>query len=603
MKHLIILILLFPFIGYSFPSDSLDIIDISTISNSSTKILPFDRPFYIKVPAEKGKKLIGLDVYKKNSRGNYAKFSCTERKRMKAIYGIDNVSEYIYTEGKRKKKHRLMYIHLTEDFTKSDKKFHYIKIFPLNPATEYEFKINYLENEKLRKDSQSALDTYTNDVYYDSLLEKIDTLNYRYNKLSSLVSQKKHELESNNYSFTGRRKLKKKIKLAETKLNQIEKVLVDSIGAVEFKIWIEKVHGDKSLAMQYLYRFDSVNVKYSYDNEELLSTSINKVCLLEQNLENFRVNIEPAIDCYSKLILDLSACDSCGYMPQFGKKSYNLNKLELLVTQTDLTLSNVSSGLIPINSSNNDDLVNTDDFTKRHQNIEATIEYLEEISAIAYALGSSECKDLTKVLERLQIYGSKLKEIGLEQKANNEKILNYKLGVSGILPFGRYTQQSTHGITNGGTTAESKGKFIARPDIGVGWVSNGLVPQTQNYFNTIVPFYGVRFNFRPLDPNYPYRLIIRKSILHRSSVNVSFSFTSISNGLNRFDLYKKINFLFGYGLRLNNAMNLSAGAIFHQRLDPNPFVSERKLGVMPYIGITFDFEILEAIKDIKDVFK
>ena len=207
MKHLIILILLFPFIGYSLPSDSLDIIDISKISNNHTKILPFDRPFYIKVPVEKGGKLVGLDIYKKNSRGKYAKFSNIERKRMEAIYGKYNVSEYIYKEGKKKIQEPQIYIHLTEEFLTTDKNFHYIKIFPLNPATDYEFKMIYLKSEKLRNSLLQALNSNSQDVYYNSLLEKLDLINDRYYKLDSEIGEDVYEKQRKEYTLYNKKGL------------------------------------------------------------------------------------------------------------------------------------------------------------------------------------------------------------------------------------------------------------------------------------------------------------------------------------------------------------------------------------------------------------
>ena len=114
---------------------------------------------------------------------------------------------------------------------------------------------------------------------------------------------------------------------------------------------------------------------------------------------------------------------------------------------------------------------------------------------------------------------------------------------------------------------------------------------------------GVRVNLRPLDPNIPYSSIRYKSFWHRSSINVSFSLTSISDGETRFDLYKNKSFLFGYGFRLSNALNLSAGAIFFNYLDPDPFISNKKFTALPYLGLTIDFEILHAFKSLVDVFK
>jgi hypothetical protein len=76
----------------------------------------------------------------------------------------------------------------------------------------------------------------------------------------------------------------------------------------------------------------------------------------------------------------------------------------------------------------------------------------------------------------------------------------------------------------------------------------------------------------------------------------------LADGKTRFDLYDGMNFLLGYGFRFSNAINLTAGAVMYKREHPDPLITKQQLAVAPYLALSVDFDVVDAIKHIKELF-
>ena len=163
-------------------------------------------------------------------------------------------------------------------------------------------------------------------------------------------------------------------------------------------------------------------------------------------------------------------------------------------------------------------------------------------------------------------------------------------------------------------TARTQGKFSIRPDFGVGGYTD--FGRGANRFGSIrsggihgfLPFFGFRFNLYPIDPKVPVNKIKMLNLpywlWYHSSVNVSWSFIGISNGgSNVGNAFNNINFVLGYGLRINNYLNLSGGALFFKRFDTDPLLNDWHLAAVPYLAATIDFDVVQTFKDFISLIK
>jgi len=204
-----------------------------------------------------------------------------------------------------------------------------------------------------------------------------------------------------------------------------------------------------------------------------------------------------------------------------------------------------------------------------------------------------------------------MKEIGeilfdngrlVKELSNNEKLL-YKT----LYDKYPYTYDySSLGLTpemDGSVTSRSKGTFSIRPDFGVGYYGNlrkGSQPQS---FQGFLPFFGLRFNFYPLDPKVAVnRIKFQNWFMYRSSINVSWSFIGISDGATRANAFQNLNFVLGYGYRINNYLNFSAGALFFKAKSTDPFINTYYITALPYVAFTFDFDMVQSFKDLITIF-
>jgi len=142
-------------------------------------------------------------------------------------------------------------------------------------------------------------------------------------------------------------------------------------------------------------------------------------------------------------------------------------------------------------------------------------------------------------------------------------------------------------IVNGGSIADFKtnNSWYVSLDAGLVWGSQ---------IEKVVPYAGANIYFRPVNRDTPLRQ--RDSFGRRFSMTIGLTVSSIAddNKATRDDLFGNQSLLFGAGYRLTDAVRISGGALIFERQDPNPLISHKRLGTVPYIAMSFDVDVAKS---------
>ena len=556
VQTIFLMLLFVPLIVKANP-DTLEIVEVSSLTQNPLSALPFDRVFYLKIPKFPEYHISSVEIFKVKN-GDTVEFSRNEIKRIIGTYGKKNVT---IPNDKKKVMGLVKSGRSTKNIIEKDN-FVLVKIFPLESKSEYRF--NYV------------LKTYTKAEMQKGIINSLTIPSTSIiNKYNTLIKQVK-DLIPKDPKYD-----KKKQDLQNTFFDTIQTYLKA---------------GNLANGIKMLVIYDSL-----FSGKVSLYIHLQALGEHKLSFESIDIDFVNFLSCYQKLFHELQQCDTC------LKNENNLDKfcfnhcVDIIRVSTQRMNDTISDGLLPIDYDFITNIASEYDMEKRKQNLMKTAAYIEGILAIEY-IHSNTCTDaleiLMEVYEKIGILDKFLKE----QLTFVKKIVEYD--INGGLVLVNFESQTINGMTTGYTTLKTKGKFSVRPDFGVAATSNILATYREsNAFTTIVPFAGVRLNLKPIDPNFPFAGVMFKSLAHHSSINLSFSLTSMANEQTRYDLFRKTNFILGYGYRINNALNLTGGMVFFLRDNPDPLLANKQLTSLPYIGVTIDFEILDTFKDIINVFK
>jgi hypothetical protein len=138
------------------------------------------------------------------------------------------------------------------------------------------------------------------------------------------------------------------------------------------------------------------------------------------------------------------------------------------------------------------------------------------------------------------------------------------------------------------------------PDFGfVGVIKGGK----NSGIETVVPYLGFNVNLRPIDKSIPLKMVLYKSWRYKMTLTTGFTLTSLKINNQRDDLFSSYNLLLGVGYRINNYVKFSCGAVVFKSLSLNPLSSQTKLGSLPYVGITVDYDIVDLFNGLSKLFK
>ncbi len=159
--------------------------------------------------------------------------------------------------------------------------------------------------------------------------------------------------------------------------------------------------------------------------------------------------------------------------------------------------------------------------------------------------------------------------------------------------------QAEAGITTLQAKVETSAKFALVGDAGV--VYAGF----QDGFNTASPYVGANWSFRPMDSDLPFAYLRRSKRVkwyERFTINTGLTLSSMAKAEQRANLFGNNNLMLGGGYKFSHVINITGGGLFFLKIDPNPLVDKKKLGVVPYAGISINLKISSALGELAKVF-
>lgn len=143
---------------------------------------------------------------------------------------------------------------------------------------------------------------------------------------------------------------------------------------------------------------------------------------------------------------------------------------------------------------------------------------------------------------------------------------------------------------------ETRTRYSVNLDFGaIGYYGN-------DGFWGITPYMGIHVELRYFDKDVPFRLVPKSSprFLHLSHWSLAAGITqgSLAKDGVRTDFFKKTSFFTGVGYRLTNALRLNFGALWYNKLDPNPLLDKKRLAAVPYFGLSIDLQVRKLIQNL-----
>ncbi len=148
-------------------------------------------------------------------------------------------------------------------------------------------------------------------------------------------------------------------------------------------------------------------------------------------------------------------------------------------------------------------------------------------------------------------------------------------------------------------TVQSSAKHRIVADGGViyaGW---------QKGFHVLTPYIGVNIAFRPLDTDIPFSTLLQEGRIkfwQRFTGNLGMTVSSLAKEGYRANLISNSNLMVGAGFKISHVINLNAGGLLYNNIDPNPAIAKKTVGVAPYAGISINLLIKDAFGEIAKVF-
>lgn len=127
----------------------------------------------------------------------------------------------------------------------------------------------------------------------------------------------------------------------------------------------------------------------------------------------------------------------------------------------------------------------------------------------------------------------------------------------------------------------------------------------QNGFNTVTPYVGINIALRPLDSDLPFRSLVRNkriSTLQRFTIDLGVTLNSIAKANYRANLFGNDNVMVGLGYKFSHVISVNFGGLIYNNVDPNPLLDKKTVAVAPYVGISINLKIKDALGDIAKVF-
>jgi hypothetical protein len=164
-------------------------------------------------------------------------------------------------------------------------------------------------------------------------------------------------------------------------------------------------------------------------------------------------------------------------------------------------------------------------------------------------------------------------------------------------PINSYTTLSKVGTYVYTVQSSSKLRIVA--DGGViytGW---------QKGFNTVTPYFGINISLRPMDTDIPFRSLVKNKRIkcyQRFTMNLGVTINSIAKDNYRTNLFSNNNVMVGLGYKVSHVLNLNLGGLLYNNINSNPLIATKSIGVAPYVGLSINLLIKDALGDIAKIF-
>lgn len=261
-------------------------------------------------------------------------------------------------------------------------------------------------------------------------------------------------------------------------------------------------------------------------------------------------------------------------------------------------LNGVIHGLLPLDYQNGASPLHVTKIDKRLANLDSTITLLQSIRAYTLCLMLSD----TELYSRFEQTLKSIDLLIIETQKNQKKLSgHYSKFKQFVWSDNNFCVYSWISIGTGlSTIKKSVGKIII-PDIGIAYIRTKL-NSDGDALNMIRPYYGFNISLGPIHKDQrPFRTVGKWSPRHAFYFTIGLTAISLTEGETEGvqDLFRNANLLLGGGIRLHRGIRLSSGVVLHKREDPNPIISKSKIAASPFIGLSFDMDIIEAFELFK----
>lgn len=128
----------------------------------------------------------------------------------------------------------------------------------------------------------------------------------------------------------------------------------------------------------------------------------------------------------------------------------------------------------------------------------------------------------------------------------------------------------------------------------------------QKGFNTVTYYVGLNIAFRPMDSDIPFKTLVKSRHIkwtQRLTANIGVTLNSIAKTNYRANLFGNDNVIAGLGYKFSHVINMSFGGMIYNNVNPNPLLDKKTIGVAPYVGLSINLKIKDALGEIAKVFQ
>lgn len=152
---------------------------------------------------------------------------------------------------------------------------------------------------------------------------------------------------------------------------------------------------------------------------------------------------------------------------------------------------------------------------------------------------------------------------------------------------------------------ETRTEYYVSADLGLAYVLYSA--QNSFYPNQIVPYFGVNFNFAPINRQKTYSLFesgcFGRNLRKNTSAIVGLTVNSLAIANRRDDSFDipKLSLLTGMSLRVSDAVRVSGGFVWN-RISVLPALSSRQeLRAYPFVSVSFDLDVAKYLGYLGDM--